>query len=165
MSTRWIPICFFVLAAGCGGESSDTATASEDEDRGFTSCGGFQECQPGQYCYDDTFGECLSGCLSNENCAFDQTCDKVPGDNVGTCQNEGSGGGAEALDCPNDESSACMHGCELLDFCGALTPAEYAQCEAICAASGDAPEVQSVVTCAENACEDGCAGIETCSVF
>ncbi len=43
-------------------------------------------CQPGQYCSDSDFNECTNGCLSNENCAGDQTCD-LSGGSPGVCMN------------------------------------------------------------------------------
>ncbi len=57
------------------------------DDQGFTSCGNFNTCQPGQYCEDDTFGDCAPGCLSNANCASDQTCESESGEPIGTCEN------------------------------------------------------------------------------
>jgi len=58
---------------------------------GFTACGDFPAgpvtCQPGQYCEDAIFSNCEPGCLSNLNCAADQTCIKDSGENIGTCQN------------------------------------------------------------------------------
>lgn len=58
---------------------------------GTTSCGerGGEPvmCQAGQYCESPTFGRCELGCLSNANCAIDQSCVKAADQNVGTCQN------------------------------------------------------------------------------
>ncbi|MEC9442972.1 MAG: hypothetical protein VYE40_17900 [Myxococcota bacterium] len=69
--------------------------APEADEPGYTQCGDFladpgqkNYCQPGQYCEDPTFSECIEGCLSNENCADDQRCVKSDGQNVGTCQAE-----------------------------------------------------------------------------
>lgn len=61
---------------------------------GYTACGDFfashgaqNQCQPGQYCADDTFSKCAQGCLSDVNCAGNQVCAKDPGMQVGICQN------------------------------------------------------------------------------
>ena len=61
---------------------------------GYTACGDFfashgaqNQCQPGQYCADDTFSSCAQGCLSDVNCAGNQVCAKDPGMQVGICQN------------------------------------------------------------------------------
>ena len=61
---------------------------------GYTACGDFfasngaqNQCQPGQYCADDTFSKCAQGCLSDVNCAGNQVCSKDPGMQIGICQN------------------------------------------------------------------------------
>lgn len=56
-------------------------------------------CQAGQYCEDMVLGMCTNGCLSNANCAADQTCEKAGGANEGTCQNVGGDGPTEAEFC------------------------------------------------------------------
>lgn len=71
--------------------------AEDGEEQGYTECGDFlaagvfekNYCQPGQYCDDPTFSECVDGCLSNENCAEDQRCVKADGTQIGACQNKG----------------------------------------------------------------------------
>ncbi len=85
-------------AVGLMGMTGCVVIEGDDEQdrQGYTECGDFLApsdkdynwCPPGQYCADPTFSECISGCLSNENCAEDQRCIKADGDNVGTCQNE-----------------------------------------------------------------------------
>ncbi|WIG99190.1 hypothetical protein KGD87_08360 [Myxococcus sp. SDU36] len=58
--------------------------------KGYTECGGFMgddPCQPGQYCADATFSECVPGCTSDVNCARNQECVKESGEQVGTCLN------------------------------------------------------------------------------
>ena len=67
----------------------------EEPEQGYTECGDFlaphgdmNMCQPGQYCEDPTFSDCVEGCLSNVNCAEDQRCVKADGTNIGTCQAE-----------------------------------------------------------------------------
>lgn len=66
--------------------------------QGFTDCTpmGFENnpttCQPGQYCEDSNLAICEPGCLSNVNCAADQTCDIPSGQSVGACANDGPSG-------------------------------------------------------------------------
>ncbi|HVZ36678.1 MAG TPA: hypothetical protein VG963_29820, partial [Polyangiaceae bacterium] len=57
-----------------------------------TPCG-VQTCSAGQYC-DNSL--CSNGCLSDDNCASNQSCDKQAGENVGTCQTHGTAD----KDCP-----------------------------------------------------------------
>lgn len=63
---------------------------------GMTDCGMFGDeavvCQAGQYCQDQVLSTCVNGCLSNDNCTSEQTCEKESGEEVGTCQNVGAGG-------------------------------------------------------------------------
>jgi hypothetical protein len=76
-----------------GGDSSSTGGAEGD---GVTDCTppGLEKvvCQAGQYCADQVLAECENGCLSNDNCTSEQTCEKAEGEDVGTCQNMGSAG-------------------------------------------------------------------------
>ena len=67
------------LSVACGG-GADSSVRS-----GVTECGTAVSCQAGQYCSDPRFAECSVGCLSNNNCAGDQTCVTVPGSSVGSC--------------------------------------------------------------------------------
>jgi len=69
-----------VLAAACGGADSSNLRS------GVTVCGSAAvTCQAGQYCSDARFAECSVGCLSNDNCASDQTCVAAVGSSVGSC--------------------------------------------------------------------------------
>ncbi len=67
------------------------AVDEEDLDPGYTACGNpqtparFEICQPSQHCGSWTFGDCWSGCLSEDNCTENQDCAKSPGENVGVC--------------------------------------------------------------------------------
>jgi len=90
------------------GTGSTTAGTSQGEtggtlDPGVTDCTppGLTQvlCQAGQYCEDSVLGICTNGCLSNANCAADQTCEKAGGANEGTCQNVGGSGPTEAEFC------------------------------------------------------------------
>jgi hypothetical protein len=80
--SRWLFCLGLLLGLGaCGGVG--------DRD-GYTYCGDFlgtTYCQPGQYCVDPTFSECVPGCTSDTNCAPNQICRKVDRQQVGTCVN------------------------------------------------------------------------------
>lgn len=100
----------FIFTPACGSDDvADSATAGEtggDGDSGgdgATECGNFGNqpvsCQPGQYCADAVLSICENGCLTNDNCAADQTCEKLGGEDVGTCQNNAPGGPTEAEFC------------------------------------------------------------------
>lgn len=78
------------IGGGSGGSTSSTGSSmgSCDAAPGYTSCS-FSSltencCQPGQYCEDASFEDCAIGCLSQENCTEDQTCD-LTGGPPGTC--------------------------------------------------------------------------------
>lgn len=46
-----------------------------------------QWCQPGQYCADQTFSDCVNGCLSDVNCASNQYCEVDRRTGEGICLN------------------------------------------------------------------------------
>ncbi len=72
------------------GENDGDDPSSE---QGYTTCGtGVSQttCHPNQYCADDYWGDCELGCLSNDNCAGDQRCDKQEGEHVGICVDDES---------------------------------------------------------------------------
>ena len=76
-----------------GGGDNGGGDNGGSDNAGQTPCGNFPEfedkfCQAGQYCKDMTFSECASGCLSDNNCASNQTCAKENGEQVGVCQNK-----------------------------------------------------------------------------
>ncbi len=88
-------------AASADGTNSGNATnggndTGGDLGDGVTDCSsqGFGEvvCQAGQYCEDSVLSICTNGCLSNDNCTSEQTCEKGAGEDVGSCQNVGPGG-------------------------------------------------------------------------
>jgi len=177
MTMRTIALTLLFLA-GCGDQDGG-ATGSVDDDRGFTECGDFEECQPGQYCEDSVFGECAEGCLSNVNCASDQVCSIPDGQSVGTCENTGknSGGGGGGNggnggnggdgggvgECASAEEDDCLAMCDIADACGTFTPADYAGCVGICGyLEGEDQIVDILLTCVERACEDECRGVDTC---
>jgi len=100
-----------LASAGCGGNSGSPApnngaagngggnnaagsnsTYNNNPGNGITACGDFPDgpksCQAGQYCSDQTFSRCEAGCLSDTNCASNQTCQKASGATTGSCQNK-----------------------------------------------------------------------------
>jgi hypothetical protein len=94
---------YFMLAGwlalpACGGDDDDSKDRSgkgghDDADEGdaegnggrdqSNSCG-LQNCETGQHCYNMV---CLDGCLSDNNCGSNQTCQDIDTDShVGTCR-------------------------------------------------------------------------------
>lgn len=82
-------------ATTSGGGSGGSSTGGAEGD-GVTDCTppALEKvvCQAGQYCADQVLGDCQNGCLSNDNCTSEQTCEKAAGEDVGSCQNTGPGG-------------------------------------------------------------------------
>ena len=76
---------------GDGDSDSDSDSGGDTGADGSTPCGMFGNepvtCAAGQYCADSVLTLCENGCLTNDNCAADQTCIKEDGDDVGSCQN------------------------------------------------------------------------------
>lgn len=111
--------------AGSGGGTAGSGGSTSAN--GVTPCGNFPDliaktCQAGQYCADEGFSECKVGCLSNTNCADNQTCEKAAGADVGACQNVTSG-------------VSCA------DFCAKITVCDssitMAQCNEVCPGFND----------------------------
>ncbi|MCA9636291.1 MAG: hypothetical protein KC420_09730 [Myxococcales bacterium] len=90
-------------SATSGDTAGSTAGSTGDLGEGVTDCTppGLPQvvCQAGQYCADSVLADCQNGCLSNDNCAADQTCEKAAGEDVGSCQNMGGAGPTEAEFC------------------------------------------------------------------
>jgi len=88
--------------ASASASASDT-NGSQGLGDGVTDCssGAFGDvvCQAGQYCDDMVLSICENGCLSNDNCTSDQTCEKASGEDVGSCQNTAPGGPTEEEFC------------------------------------------------------------------
>ncbi len=155
-----------VALAGCNPDS--------DPRRGYTACGDFPtgpvECQPGQYCADATFSECVPGCTSDENCASSQTCEKAAGESVGDCQNSGPPPGFDAgpptgsdagppvsVDAGplEDLVALCRDNCQSASFTcgdGSITATDVAACDAWCrdGATADSDR-ESFIACVEAA--------------
>lgn len=84
-----------MVLAACGDDGDDGNDEGGDGDSsgggggkgegGTTTCG-LQTCESGQYCSNMI---CLDGCLSDKNCASNQTCEDMNEDtHVGTCRNK-----------------------------------------------------------------------------
>lgn len=150
-----------VAFVACGGEgdADPGPTGGTDPQQGFTSCGNFPDmvaksCQPGQYCADAAFSECKAGCLSNVNCASDQTCQKAAGETTGACQNNAtttssssassssSGGGG------GNNLARCQDACKKMLQCGLLDAADGAQCTNECSEASDV-EQKTIADCVE----------------
>ncbi len=139
-------------SGGGGGGNPPSGGEGEGEGSpartGVTECGGVQ-CQAGQYC-DNLI--CENGCLSNDNCAGDQTCQKEAGENEGTCQNVVAEGEGEP------------EGVSLADFCTKVKACNPATTDALCEQMYNGVNEacrQCIVNanCSdENACQAECGG-------
>ncbi len=74
----------FVLFASLSLLACSSTVASAPSPSGATACGAAQ-CEAGQYCSN---GICENGCLSDQNCASNQTCEKPAGETTGACANK-----------------------------------------------------------------------------
>lgn len=139
---------------GDGGDGeSDDGTNDSGGGGGSTDCTppGFEDsptlCQAGQYCADSTLAVCEGGCLSNQNCADDQSCEIPSGASEGVCVNQGSAVTEEDfcekfLSCqPSATAELCgmvyattngeCHQCFLAENCGDISDFDGA-CDAAC---------------------------------
>lgn len=131
-------------SSGTGGASSGTG-GSSSTGNGVTPCGNFPDsqpksCQAGQYCADEIISDCQNGCLSNTNCASDQTCEKSAGEDVGTCQ-------------AVQGSTECAPVCAKLQACDPSIT--QAMCDQFCAGTNEACK-----TCVVNA---NCTNPDACA--
>lgn len=131
---------------GAGGGGDTGGGGGGDTGGGRTPCGNFPDlqdkfCQAGQYCEDMTISSCASGCLSDNNCANNQTCAKEDGENVGSCQNK-----------PGSVDAACDAVCAKMQACDPMVTAE--QCNQFCA--GVSSECRACVA------DANCADPEEC---
>lgn len=72
------------------GQSSATGERPTQLAPGYTPCNDYPNptygviCHPNQYCGNQSFGRCYTGCLSEDNCTENQACVKN-GRSIGTC--------------------------------------------------------------------------------
>lgn len=155
-------VSLFALVA-CTAPASNPTNGDDDDDnepvctdRGFTDgCSG-STCQPGQYCNAEGagFDECTNGCLSDTNCACNQTCQKSPGEQVGVC---GSGGPGPGPDDPAVED--CMNACSFIDSQQCFDTGDLDACWNRCKGASDG-NIQTFIGCVVNEIE--CSGFELC---
>lgn len=125
---------------GCGGSSEPSNPMSGK--RGYVTCGSLT-CSPGQHC-DSLF--CQAGCMSNDNCAADQTCTDISDiTHVGTCQNVST----PDMSTPKDSLTRCKDSCLTLVTCNLLSVAEGSGCQSDCTGLSDSQRV-SFSTCVES---------------
>ncbi|MEN0065398.1 MAG: hypothetical protein AAGA48_24850 [Myxococcota bacterium] len=125
-----VPACLFV-------------DRSSDAD-GFTECGDFDECQPGTYCADATFGECLPGCTSDVNCASNQRCVDNEDDGVGVCASEQPPSqGAQAT---AEQRQRCKDDCDAYAFFECFDEVGRQDCFAGCETASGA-QIEAFIAC------------------
>ncbi len=142
------------LFTACSGTDED-AEPEGTTHTGITDCGNFpdgpKQCQAGQYCSDEGFSECSNGCLSNNNCASDQTCQKPGSEDVGICENNVTG---PVSSCGNgvceagESSTTCAPDCQATAVCG------NGVCEVGENSSSCAVDCQTS-TCGNGVCDSG----------
>jgi hypothetical protein len=120
-------------------------------------------CQAGQYCADATFSDCVLGCLSNANCADDQSCEKEPDDfggDVGTCVNDptpGTGGNGGMGGGGTTATPECQAFCDKIGECDGF-PLPQDECNDFCAVTTEECQVCiAAASCADpNPCQAEC---------
>lgn len=133
------------------GAPAASGTGAAASPRGVTSCGSFPDnqpkrCQAGQYCADERVSRCETGCLSDDNCASNQTCDKSSGGSVGACLNT-----APAT------TTSCADLCKKAKACSPQL--DTAQCEGGCIGLTEdckACVVRQPCTASRDACKSVC---------
>jgi hypothetical protein len=164
----WLCLAIGLSIAACdgsdkdddGGGSNSNGGSGDDSDssddggiptgNGVTPCGNFPDempksCQAGQYCVDEILSDCSNGCLSDTNCTDDQLCVKESGEDVGSCQTEGTATTCEAV-------------CEKLQACDPSVT--DTQCNQFCSGVNDACRACVV----EANCGDDEACLTECSM-
>ena len=115
VSLMFAPACDSGDDSDSSSSAADTTTGDGDGAEGSTPCGMFGNdpvtCSAGQYCADSVLALCENGCLTNDNCASDQTCIKADGEDVGSCQNN------DDPDPPDPEGPTEAEFCEKLLVC------------------------------------------------
>lgn len=139
-------------SGGTGG-SGDSGDSGGSGMQGFSDCTpmGFEDtpttCQPGQYCADPNLADCVPGCLSNVNCAADQSCSIPSGESIGSCVNDAASiseadfcmklltcdpsGTMEQCSTIYTATNATCHECIISENCGDINDFEGA-CDSAC---------------------------------
>ncbi len=140
-------------ASGGGGGGGAMPTGAQA--CGTTFEGAPVVCKAGQYCQDQNLAICESGCLSDDNCASNQTCVKTSGANVGACQNVSSPEPdvtSTPDQGPGPTDTPCRSACDEARTCGFLSATEVAACKQGC--DFDAQLAQAIADCVDAA---GCS--------
>lgn len=119
------------LGIACDKDGEGDDGGCDADTQGFTECN-LMTCQPGQYC---GLG-CANGCLSDVNCACNQVCDKLAGQDVGTCvarapEPTGTTGAATTADPTegvNPWAMQCEHDCDGLNTFMCFQPGDLQTC-------------------------------------
>lgn len=128
-SVTSIAFAAFVLLSGLGcddGNGQLPTNTNPDNPPATTSCGTVN-CAVGQYCQDPTLAICQNGCLTDSNCASNQTCQKTAGATTGACVNK--------VVEPPTPTGNCDAFCSKSMACNPSITA--AQCEQVCAGLND----------------------------
>ncbi len=140
----------------CGPTETGTTPAKCDAAKqGITDCSSVK-CQAGQYCDDPRFAMCLSGCLSDVNCACNQVCVKTAGDAAGTCQNSAPPPppppppDAGQPPVTSMDLTRCLAACEKAQQCNYYSVGDVVQCKAGCDSVGDVVR-KALADCVQNA--------------
>ncbi len=125
-------------ATSSAGTSSAGTSSSSGGSTGTTTCGA-QQCEAGQHCENLL---CVNGCLTDSNCASNQTCQDINADtSIGTCKNNAT--------TPTKDCNAL---CEKAQAC---QDPNAAQCMQLCTAAS-----AECVQCLINSnCGEGCDGV------
>jgi hypothetical protein len=164
-------VLMMFAVSGCGKDHDVTSEDSGEcnaSNTGFTECGSFNtdECQPGQYCGDATYGDCYVGCTSDVNCASNQFCDLSDGTGLGTCaQCENNTTGDVDKDTEEDQGSlldGCLDACDAAQQeCGAFDAMEVTQCKEACR-NVSSDYQQAFMDCVDASLADNCEDMDFC---
>jgi hypothetical protein len=146
-------IALLVLGAACGGSSDEgsptggTGGGTGTPPAQRPSCGAVS-CQIGQYCEDARASRCVDGCLSNQDCASNQTCDT----SNKRCVNNVAA---------TSQGQRCSQACDKARNCNAITAAQNSMCKSKCLTNPNMTDEirKTIADCAEAAT---CSNILTC---
>lgn len=115
------------------------------------------KCSANQYCADAVLARCEIGCLSDDNCTFEQKCIKESAKNIGTCQTFAKDP-CEGIQC--EANQQCREG-KCFDI--STDPCENVQCNAneVCQNGQCKPTSTQSCTITLTA-QDGCANDAIC---